>query len=347
MPDESLLAALQTLRDEYSQKQKATNNLIKALKGKASAFGKIQAAMSDYAASNASIDQEPGQRVQEILGSAQENVNPLITNAIREAKELAALVGALKGIIGAMSTSPVDVVRLSHPFETLKTVEIADDRIMEMLPHLDREMTQAQEALEMLFGAALRDSLAGQGLEIGGKPPNFEIGRFEVAANFKTRSASINYGNEMVIKRVPLSIEAVIKAYQTAAKMIVGRNENPETWIAQFYSAWEAARRKRDPSNTRVNVIDCYFEMVLLRQSRTFFSAPSKGGFADYSRAQFAYDLQEIAIRPHRSHNGKVVFAHSAIRTQVDSSTRSLWIVEGRAPHDGRYVGDIVFDKDE
>lgn len=347
MPDETLITALQSLRDEYSQKQKATNNLVKALKGRSSAFGKLQAVLSDYAANNASGDPEPERHVQDIFGTVGENINPLIVKASREAKELAKLNGALKSILSALSSNPVDVVRLSHPYENLKTVEIQDDRIVAILPEIAYELEEAQNALGVVFGAALRAALAEQGLEVGGTTPQFEVGRFEISANFLTRTASVSYGKEVVIKRTPLSIEAVIKAYQNAVKSITGRNENPETWIAQFHSAWEAARRKSDPSNPRANVVACYFELVMLRQPRTFFSAPTKDSFADYTRAQFAYDLQEIAIRPHRNYKGKVVFAHSAIKTQSDSSTKSLWVVEGNAPHDGRYIGDIVFDKDE
>jgi len=347
MPDETLMTALQTLRDEYSQKQKATHNLIKALKGKTSAFGRIQAALGDYAANNASADREPEQRAQDILAAAGESINPLVAQATREAKELTKLNGALKGILSALSSTPVDAVRLSHPYENLRTVEINDNRIAAILPAIERELEQAQQSLGVLFGAALRDALAAQGLSIGGTTPKYEVGRFEINANFLTRTASISYGKEVVIKRVPLSVESIIKAYQVAVKSITGRNENPESWMALFYSAWEAARRKADPSNPRANVVNCYFELVMLRQARTFFSAPTKGGFAEYTRAQFAYDLQEIAIRPHRRYKDKVVFAHAAIKAQTDSAARSLWVVEGNGPHDGRYIGDIVFDKDE
>jgi hypothetical protein len=346
MPNESLITALQALREDYSQRQKATNSLMGVLKGKSSAFGKLQQTVMDYAATNPNDDPALAQ-IQQAFGTAQAEVNPLTTNLGRESKSLAAFTSALKAAIAALSTDPVDVVRLSHPVEMLRASDIQDDRLAELLPELTRELDEAQQSLGAVFGAALREAFATQGIEVVGNPPKFEVGRFEIAANFITRSASINYGKEVVVKRVPLSVEAILKAYQSAAKSITGRNENPDQWMAQFYNAWESARIKRNPAEKRANIVDCYFEMVLLRQPKTFFSAPAKNNFAEYTRAQFAYDLFEIAVRPQRTYKDKVVITHVAIKSQTDSSTRSMWIVEGRGPHDGRYIGDIVFDKNE
>ena len=70
---------------------------------------------------------------------------------------------------------------------------------------------------------------------------------------------------------MPLSVEAVVKAYQREAKAIAGRNEDGERWIAQLQEAYTQAadaRRGRAAPGARVNIVDCYFELVLLRQPR-------------------------------------------------------------------------------
>lgn len=346
MPNTTLVTAFQTLREDYSRKQKATNRLLAALKGKSSALGKIQQALGEYAAwpdnENAAFVS-----VQQAFGGVQEDTTTLAANLGREAKTLAALTRATADTIAALNTDPVDVVKLSRPAAALQALEVQDERLSELLPALNRELDEAQQALGAVFGAALRQAFAEQEIAITGSTPKFEAGRFEIAANFLARSASIGYGKEVVIKRVPLSVEAVIKAYQSAVKNVTGRSENPDAWIAQFYSAWELARRKRDTADKRANIVDCYFEMVLIRQPKTFFSAPTKNSFAEYTRAQFAYDLFEIAIRPQRSYKNMVVFAHVATKSQTDSAARSMWIIEGQSPYDGRYLGDIVFDRNE
>src|SRR5260221_8014227 len=202
--------------------------------------------------------------VQERFETAKDSENPLVGSLGREAKSLATFTGTLRGAIAALSSDPVDVVRLSHPVEALKTVDIQDQRLTDLLPELTRELAEAQQALGAVFGAALREAMAAQQIDVTGTAPNFEVGRFEIAANFLNRSASINYGKEVVVKRVPLSVEAILKAYQTAAKNVTGRNENADNWMLQFYSAWESARIKRNSTDKRANIVDCYFEMVLL-----------------------------------------------------------------------------------
>ena len=89
--------------------------------------------------------------------------------------------------------------------------------------------------------------------------------------------------------------------------------------------------------------MDCYYELVLLRQSRTFHTEPSKRTLVDYSRAQFAYDFYEFAQRQRHAYEGRHVAAHTATKSQTDSADRSIWIVEGSSPHDGHYIGDIEF----
>ena len=89
--------------------------------------------------------------------------------------------------------------------------------------------------------------------------------------------------------------------------------------------------------------MDCYYELALMRQSRAFHSEPSKRSFVDNGRAQFAYDFYEFTQRQRHAYEGRHVAAHNATKSQADSADRSIWIVEGNSPHDGRYIGDVDF----
>ena len=349
MSNDSLIGALETQRETYSQRQKATTNLVAALKGATGALTKASRSIKDYA------DQNPNNlngitNAQQTLGAIrlrEEVVDPLMPDLRREVKALTAVTTALKDAIAALRGESVDVVKLGHAYTALQTAKIQDAGLTELLPEIDRELQQAQQALGTTFGQALRHALAEQGIEIGGRPPRFEIGRFEIDANFVKRTASISYGKDVVIKRVPLSVGAVIAAYQRANKLITGRNEDGNRWMEQFFNAWDIARRKRGTNDQRANIVDCLYEMVLLRQSRSFHSSPDKQGFVDYSRAQFAYDFFEFANQQRRDYRGQKIFGHTATKSQAESADKSIWIVDGPSPHDGRYIADIVFSKDE
>lgn len=349
MPTDSLMSALEYLRDTYTARQRATNALLAALKGTTGTLTKASRALNDYAGQETGLDAARLSQAQAAFGALrlkEEAIDPLAPDLRRESKALAALTGALKDAQAALRGEVVDVVRLGRAHALLQTSKGADATLRALLPELEQELQQAQRALGDTFGQALRAAFAERGVDIGGRPPRFEIGRFDLSTDFVGRTATLSYGKELVAKGIPLSIERVVGAYEREARAITGRNEDGARWIEQFYRAWQTALRKRELADARANIVDCFYELTLLRQSRSFRSAPSKRGFVDYSRAQFAYDFFEFANRQRHAYQGQRVFAHTATKSQADSAEKSIWIVEGASPHDGRYIADIVFSKD-
>ncbi|MEI7643637.1 MAG: hypothetical protein WCJ55_04930 [Chloroflexales bacterium] len=348
MPDATLIVALEGLRDGYSQRQKATNGLITALKAATGALGKAGRAIREYAPTP-----PPGgplaqaQQAFAALRLKDEAVDPLLPELRREAKLLTGMAAVLKDALAALRGEAVDVVRLGHACGALESSRIQDPALRQLLPGLRHELDLAQRALGDTFGLALRHALAAQGVELGGRPPRFEIGRFDLTANFVSRTATLSYGKELVIKRVPLSVDAVLAAYQREVTLISGRNEDGERWIEQLYEAWETARRKRGSADLRANIVECYLELVLLRQSKAFRSAPSRHDFTDYSRAQFAYDFYEFTSPRPVTYKGLRAFGTVATKAQTDNVERSIWIVSGESPHVGSYIADVKFDRDE
>jgi hypothetical protein len=346
MSNDSLIGDLEQLRDTYSQRQKSTSSLLAALKGTTSALGKASRTLNDYLGQNSNSSSNALGQAQQAFGALRlkdETIDPLMPELRREVKGLNGLVAGLKDALTALRGESVDVIKLGHAYSALSATKTPDPTLAALLPALNQELQQAQRALGETFGLVLRHALEQQGISMFGRPPRFEVGRFEIVANFVTRSASISYGKDLITKRVPLSVEAVVKAYQRDAKAVLGRNEDGERWIANFYSAWENARRRRGSAEQRANIVDCYFEMVLLRQSRAFRSAPSKTSLVDYSRAQFAYDFFEFTNQQRRMYNGMHVAAHASTKSQTDNPEKSFWIVEGETPHAGRYIADVEF----
>lgn len=350
MPNERLIAELEGLREAYNQRQKTSNALLTALKGTTSIVNKTVRALRDYSEQNGSSGSSSLIQAQQAFGAQrlkEDAVDPLLPELRREVKALATVTGALKDAVAAQRGESIDVIKLGRACAALQAAKIQDNALSQLLPELERELQQAQRSLGDTFGVALRDALATQGVTIGGRPPRFEIGPFELDANFITRTASLSYGKNLVNKRVPLSVDAVLAAYERERKAIMGRNEDGARWIEQLYIAWEYVRRKRGISEPRANIVECYLELVLLRQPRAFRSAPSKGGFAEYSRAQFVYDFFTFTSRQPVEYKGLRAFGLVATKSQTDNDERSFWIVEGDSPADGRYISDIKFDKDE
>lgn len=350
MPNDALLAAVEQLRDTYSQRQKVTNGLLATLKGVTGTLGKASRMLRDYGEQHPAALPDGVAQAQQALTNYRlkdEVVDPLVPDLKREAKALGTQLAALKDAAVALRGDVVDVVRLGRAFGVLRSAKTQDDELTSLLSQLEAELAQAQQELGVTFGQALRDAVKALGFDLGGRPPHFEIERFAIEANFVQRTATISYGKEVVAGRVPLSVEAVIGAYQRETKAITRRNEDGGRWIEQFYTAWDSARRKRERADQRANIVECYYEQVMLRQSKAFRSAPSKRTFADYSRAQFAYDFFEFTNQQRLAYKDLRVFAHSATKSHTDNVDKSFWIVEGAGPNDGRYIADVVFAKDE
>ncbi len=355
MPNDSLITELEQLRDTLSQRQRAANSLAAALKGTTTSLGKASRALQEYTDQASADGDALAQARQRLapgassLGLKDEVVDPLLPELRRVVKVLQDAIGALRNAAGALRGDVVDVVQLEHAHRTLQAEglrsRVQDPALDALLPRIEEELQQAQQALGAAFGQALRAAIADLGIELRGRPPRFEIGRFELNTNFVNRRASLSYGKDVISQRVPLSIKAVVNAYQSAAKAIMGRNEDGKRWIEQFYQAWQAALRRRDSNTRRANIVDCYFELVLLRQSRGFRAAPSKNGLVEYSRAQFAYDFFEFTDRNRQDYKGMYAVAHGATKSQADSLDKSFWIVEGDGPFDGRYIADVTFSE--
>jgi hypothetical protein len=341
MPNEPLISQLDTLRDAYLQQQKAASTLQKSLKTVTDAQSKAQKTLRDYRMQNTGADVSSVQDTFARLRLKEDAIDPLLPDLRREIKTLAALVNALKEASVALHSEPVDVVQLDKAVTHLQGIQQQD--VLDLIPELKQELEVAQRVLGDEFGAKLRDALSAQGISIGGRAPKFEIGRFELEANFAKRFITLRYGKDVVVPRAPITVEAALKVYQNAARSVMGRNQDGRTWIAQFYEAYHRARRKLDIRGTRVNIVDCYVEMTIMRQGRSFTVEPSKHTFADYSRAQFIYDFYECANRLRFAYNEEVVKAHAATKSQTDSAAKSMWIVEGDTPYDGRYISDVEF----
>lgn len=349
MPNEPLIAALEGLRDTYVQRQRLTQNLITALKSSSSTLGKANRALREYAEQNGNASDALVQAQASFgeLRLKEEAIDPIQPELRRTVKQLAVLTVALKDALVALDGEAVDVIRLGRAHQALQNSKVQDAALADVLPQIEQELNQAQRALGDTFGLALRHALEQQGLALKGRPPRFEIGRFDLAADFVNRSAVLSYGKIPLNKRVPLSVASVIAAYEREQKAISGRTEDGSRWIEHLYTAWETVRRKRGMSEPRASIVECFYEMVLLRQSRAFRSAPSKNSFVDYSRAQFAYDFFAFTNQQALQYNGLRPFGLVATKSQAESADRSIWIVEGETPHDGRYIADVKFDRDE
>lgn len=341
MANGPLLLQLTQLADSYALRQKRAGAVQSTFKLVNDAHNKALKALRDYAEHDTTVDVAGAQAAFGRVRVREEAIDPLAADLRREIKTLAALIAALKDCATALRAEPVDVVRLDKALAVLR--ESKKQPVVDAVPELQNELELAQSALGDEFGQKLRTALAAQGVTIGGRPPKFELGRFELDVNFARRFGVLRYGKDVVAPHIPVTVDATVKAYQAMVKAIEGRTQDGAAWLAQLHEAYQMARRKRNVQSDRINIVDVYLEMVLLRQGRAFASEPSKRTFTDYSRPQFIYDFYEFTGRQRLAYQGQIAKLHSATKSQTDSPAKSMWIVEGDSPYDGHFFADIQF----
>jgi hypothetical protein len=349
MSIESVVNELDRLRETYTQRQKLAANTQAALKGAAGALTKAERTVRIYTEQTGSQQDRSFDQARTTLAGMRmkEDVIDLVMPDLRrEIKASTVIAAALKDAVTALRAEPIDVVRLGRAVHLFQAQKNLDAPVATLVPELIDQLAEGERMLSTTFGVALRDAFAAIGKQLGGVPPRFEVGRFEIATNFGTRSATILYGREVVVKRTALSVDAILRAYQAAEKLIMGRNENPVEWLKQLHTAWDGIRLKYNAQDKRANIVECYLDMLLQRQPKAFRVAPLKSSFTDYMRAQFAYDFDTFT-RQGLLHNGLRAFGTSATKSHTENPERSIFIVHGDAPYDGGYVGDVKFDRDE
>jgi len=344
MPNEPLLLQLTQLGEAYALRQKRANAVQTIFKLVANSQVKATKALREYAEHDTTVDVHGAQEAFARVRIKEEAIDPLTPDLRREVKSLATLVAALKDCATAMRSEPVDVVRLDKALAALQVSK--EPGVTAVIPELQSELDLAQRALGDEFGQKLRGALQELGVNIGGRPPKFEIGRFELDANFAKRASVLRYGKDIVVPHVSITVDATIKAYQSAVKAIQGRKVDGAEWMAKLYDAYQNVRRKRGIDGDRANIVDVYVELVILRQGRAFGVEPSKRTFSDYSRAQFIYDFYEFTSRQRLAHRGQVARVHASTKSQTDSPAKSMWIVEGDSPYDGHFYSDMQFSEE-
>src|SRR5262245_52873356 len=113
MPNETLIGALERLRDSYSQRQRAAAGLQTALKGATGALSKAGRTLREFAEQNSGLSSSGLAQSQQAFGALrlkEEAVDPLMPDLRRELKLLASLTAGLKEALAALRGEITDVV---------------------------------------------------------------------------------------------------------------------------------------------------------------------------------------------------------------------------------------------
>ncbi|MCI0488162.1 MAG: hypothetical protein L0229_16365 [Blastocatellia bacterium] len=197
--------------------------------------------------------------------------------------------------------------------------------------------------LEFTFARDLRAAFKEKGLKLGGSPTELIADLFVITVDMRKKQVHITFSRQPVTKRATkLDVDQVVNAYERARKEVCERNVDLAALLAELFEAYQRTLKLADKQfGTRAGIVDCYRELVVVRQPLSFRRTPSKQSFIDYPKAHFTYDMLELRRQHKLVHEGYRLNLGTATIDVGADSTRALFLATGA--NEGQFIKDIYF----
>ena len=280
------------------------------------------------------------------LGDAQQALVP-------QFNKLRAATGTLQSAIKLASEETLDALAMQKVLTKLQEANqlLEDEGLQAATTAFATTTNSALESLAFEFARDLKHVFETRGQRVEGRPPTLVVDQLVLNIDIAKRKAQWLYGKEALISPIPLSINAILKAYDAQRKAILERKTDLNTFVGELYNAWQqmvdekTQQGGRKSGNSRVNLVEAYSKVVLNRQSARFWNAPARSTFKDYERPLFVRDLALAQSAPMTTIDGKVQRLRLGVATksQADSASRSIWLPSSAL--DGEYYSELTFEE--
>lgn len=282
-------------------------------------------------------------------------MNPALLSQLQTAQSslepqyhaLHSAVAALKRAAALANEETLDAIAMhKHLVKLQEAAAALGDPTLDSAVAAFAEQTQhGLDALAFEFARDLKHVFERRGQEVHGRPPTLVVDSLALHIDMGARKAQWFYGKEALTSPIPLSINAIVKAYDQQTKSIVQRSIDVPAFVAELYQAWQdqLAKRQKAPAGKRINIVEVYSQVTLNRQSPRFWNSPARSTFKDYERAHFVRDLVLAQAAPTVQADGKTQHLRLGVATksQADNPMRSIWPPQSAL--DGEYYSDLTF----
>lgn len=197
--------------------------------------------------------------------------------------------------------------------------------------------------LEFTFARDLRAAFKEQGIVLTGSPTKLIADLFVIEPDLRKKQVYISFSRQpATAKKIKLDVEQVLAAHGRARREICERKVDLNGLIAELFEAYQRLLKLSGKAvGTRVGIVECYRELVLVRQPLSFRRTPSKQSFVDYPKTHFVYDMLELRRQNKLTHEGHRLNLGTATIEVTGDSTRAIFLATGAT--DGQFIKDIYF----
>jgi hypothetical protein len=228
---------------------------------------------------------------------------------------------------------------LEEPSEELALPNSYNKLVKQLRQIADEKLSE----LEFAFARDLREAFKEQGLKLEGPPTELIAELFVIKPDLRKRQVQISFSRQSVTKgAVKLDVDRVVAAYQRARKEIYERKVDYDELLGELFEAYGRTLKLNGRQvGTRASIVECYRELVMVRQPLGFRRTPSKSSFVDYPKTHFAYDMLQLRRNHSLVHDGHRLNLGTATIDVGSDTTKAMFLATGAT--EGQFIKDLYF----
>ena len=262
------------------------------------------------------------------------NVIKPLENALRALKDPHKNAVALAESVTSLEFPPTELALPENYQSSIQQLkEIADENLAE---------------LEFTFARDLREAFAEKGITLGGNSASELIADlFVIKVDMRRKQVDMTFSRQPVTdKKIKLNVEQVVMAYERAKKDICERNVDSNGLLGELFEAYSRVLRLTEkPVGTRTIIVDCYRELIMVRQPASFRKTPSKQKFLDYPKTHFAFDMMQLRRSQQMVFDGHRLNLGTATIDVGSDSARAMFLATDA--NEGQFIQHLYFTKDK
>ena len=230
-----------------------------------------------------------------------------------------------------------------HPSD-LKLPENYQSSIQQLKEIADENLAE----LEFTFARDLREAFSEKGITLGGSSASELIADlFVIKVDMRRKQVDMTFSRQPVTdKKIKLNVEQVVAVYERARKEICERNVDLNSLLGELFEAYNRVLKLTDkPLGTRTIIVDCYRELIMVRQPASFRKTPSKQKFLDYPKTHFAFDMMQLRRQQNMIHQGHRLNLGTATIDVGSDSARAMFLATDA--NEGQFIQHLYFTKEK
>ncbi len=262
------------------------------------------------------------------------NIIKPLENAVRALKDPHKNAVVLAESCAALENPPIEL-DLPDNYQSsigqLKT--IADENLAE---------------LEFTFARDLREAFSEKDITLGGSSASELIADlFVINVDMRHKQVDMTFSRQPVTdKKIKLNVEQVVAVYERSRKEICERNIDLNALLGELFEAYNRVLKLTDkPIGTRTIIVECYRELIMVRQPASFRKTPSKQKFLDYPKTHFAFDMMQLRRLQKMIFDGHRLNLGTATHDVTSDSARAMFLATDA--NEGQFIQHLYFTKDK